>query len=84
MVETEATVPEFFDSPESTLVMGAAYHPGQEVLMVTFHRGLGKTATYTYDGIPPALWAEFKDSASKGQFFAQRIRPLFHGKEHKK
>lgn len=74
------TIPMGFDSPESSLIEWAQYSEGDlgHILLVKFKTG----KTYSYSGISNELWIEFYRSASKGQFFGQRIRPLFVGIPH--
>lgn len=70
-------VPLSFES-DSSLVRRASYDPGQQVLYVMLIAG--KVAkTYAYPGVPPALWLDFSQANSKGQFFSRFIRPMFAG-----
>lgn len=64
-----------FDSPESSLIEWARYVPGPQSMIVRFKTG----SRYVYQGISPELWLEFYQSHSKGQFFGQRIRPMYAG-----
>lgn len=73
---TEHVVPPSFDSPESKLVAGATYDSGQQVLTIHFQAG----TTYTYGGIDKAMWLEFQQATSKGNYFSKAIRPMYVGK----
>lgn len=61
-----------FDTPNSSLVKGASYDPSTQTLNVTLAAG-----RYTYTGVPEATWVAFEQASSKGQFFNERIRPMF-------
>ena len=74
-----APLPLFFDSPESSNISSASYEPDAERLTVRFQRGAGFTPCYHYTGISLALWHDFFHAPSKGRFFAEAIRPMFHG-----
>lgn len=72
----EDDYPHQFDSPESSNVAGATYDAESESLTITFRGG----KRYAYATFPVNLWREFVGAASKGKFFAERIRPFFAGK----
>jgi len=67
-----------FESPESSTISEGSYDPDTNTLKVCF-KGPGVPKDYTYAGVPPELWIEFEMSASKGKFFASRIRPFYVG-----
>jgi hypothetical protein len=75
---TTTTIPDSFESPESSTIASACYDNATAVLSVQFKRAKGKLDRYDYT-VPPELWAEFVAAESKGQFFAARIRPLYPG-----
>lgn len=75
----EVTVPDSFESPESSTIAGASYDANTLTLMVTFKRKGDIRERYDYPGVPASLWKEFTLAPSKGQFFGARIRPLYQG-----
>jgi hypothetical protein len=67
-----------FDSPDSAMIIRAEYDPTTQVMTVEFKRP--GSNVYVYGGIEPKLWQDFEQAASKGTFFARRIRPLYVGR----
>lgn len=72
-------IPTAFDSPESSLVLSAAYDPDTETMILTL-RSKPEPKNYTYNKFPASVWAEFVQASSKGKFFGDVIRPQFAGK----
>jgi hypothetical protein len=71
---------EQFESEYSSNIGWARYHEATRVLEVDFKDKHGnKSSTYTYQEFPASEWAEFREAASKGKFFAERIRPRYVG-----
>ena len=69
-----------FESPESNLVAGATYTPGQDILKVRLWTKMGvNTNVYRYGSVPPQVWAGFVQADSKGSYFQRCIRPMFLG-----
>jgi len=58
---------------DSSSLRSIGYDRSTSALEVEFLNG----TVYRYDDVPTELWAEFRDSASKGQFFQQRVRDRF-------
>lgn len=74
----DTPIPLEFSSPDSAVVMGATYDPGQQVIRVQIrNRVTGESDTYRGGGVPLELWLEFEAAQSKGSFFAKFIRPMF-------
>lgn len=71
---------ESFDSPDSSTIAGAEYHPESRELRITFKRK-GFTVGYLYAGFPLDMWEQFDAATSKGAFFGRHIRPLYSGVE---
>lgn len=68
-----------FESPESSNIAGASYDPDTLTLTIQFkgHRGQPERS-YAHSGsFTMAQWEEFSAAPSKGQFFAEQIKPLF-------
>lgn len=79
---TPPDVPTRFDSPESSNIAYATYDPDSLQMVVAFRwhgANGGKERSYTYENIDEGRWVEFVQAASKGTFFASRIRPFFIG-----
>lgn len=57
----------------SEAITEVAYDDEQGTLMVTFQNG----RTYAYSGVPTSVYNELMQASSKGQFIAERIKPLF-------
>lgn len=68
--------PLLFESPESSSISSASYDPVTCTMTVHFKHGKG----YDHSPFPLELWREFAMAASKGRFFAERIRPMYAGK----
>lgn len=68
------SIPLSFDSPESSTLLRAVYDPTTLVLEVIFKHQL---MAYRYFEVPVLVWEGFLRAKSRGQFFQQRIRPLF-------
>lgn len=68
-----------FQTPDSSLVLEAAYVPGQRLLSCLLRAGK-VSKWYDYAGFPPTEWVEFYQDSSKGGFFSRRIRPLYQGR----
>lgn len=58
----------------STSIRKIEYDPGRRVLSVWF---LASGKRYDYEGVPPAIHAQFRKAFSKGRFFNQHIRDHF-------
>jgi hypothetical protein len=57
----------------SSVIRSVAYDEAARELDVTFVSG----KTYRYFGVELAVYAEFLDAASKGEFFNQHIKNVF-------
>lgn len=68
-----------FESPESSSIVRADYHPGRCEMKITFRRGTNEVS-YLYGGVLAPLWQDFTLAESKGSFFAKAIRPMFAGR----
>lgn len=66
-------LPMSFESPESSLILGASYDPRTELITLDF-----KTGRYR-GGLPRDQWKEFLEADSKGVYFNRRIRPFWDG-----
>lgn len=66
-----------FESPESSSINSGSYDPVSETMTVHFKTG----KSYDYNPFPLKLWIEFAQAASKGKFFAERVRPIYAGRE---
>lgn len=71
--------PEDFVNFDSTRVSQAAYDPGSYRLYVLFHKPEGPGTMWTYDGIQPNVWQDFKDAPSVGRFITDSIDQITHG-----
>jgi KTSC domain len=58
---------------DSTTLMAATYNEHRETLQLDFRDG----TRYLYSRIPPTLFRELLNAASKGSFFNRRIRSRF-------
>ncbi|MBS1053514.1 KTSC domain-containing protein [Gluconobacter kondonii] len=59
---------------ESSSISNATYDDITHVLNITFRTG---PRTYSYYGVPPAVWFEFTRASSAGRYFQQRIAPYY-------
>ncbi|MGE0596852.1 MAG: KTSC domain-containing protein [Hyphomonadaceae bacterium] len=59
--------------PRSSLIERAVYDAAAQTLAVTFTTG----RTYLYFDVPLALYRQFNETDSQGQFFNWRIRDHF-------
>lgn len=66
----------FDSSTDSATIARANYDPDCETMTVEFKHG----KSYVYNPIAATLWCEFEQAASKGTFFAKRIRPIYAGR----
>lgn len=57
----------------STNINDISYDEKTRTMSVTFHDG----KTYQYFDVPPGVYERFISSASKGSYFAQRIKGNF-------
>jgi hypothetical protein len=60
---------------ESSTMKGFSYDEESEQLTITFKND----ARYVYGGVPGELVEEFKESDSKGRFFALEIKNIYRG-----
>lgn len=74
--KTPETIPDSFQSPESSTIVGATYDKDTQTLLVTFKH---ENMTYRYVGVPALVWGAFYQAESRGKFFQQRIRPIWSG-----
>jgi len=58
--------------PTSTLVLKAAYHSNDEVMIIYFLRRPNNG--YIYGEVPRRIWAEFKNVPSKGKYYRSNIK----------
>lgn len=70
-------IPNSFDSPDSSTVIGATYDKETRKMRVNFRHG----TDYFFDDIEPDLWRDYVMAHSKGSFFSSRIRPFFAGRK---
>ncbi len=68
---------QYFDSPESSTVARAVYHPRSEIMRIWFRSG----KTYIYTGVSIECWEKFVTAPSRGQYVAESIRPRYEGIE---
>ena len=57
----------------SSAILRIDYERGTRILRVTFR----ETGSYVYFDFPRALYEEFLDAPSKGEFFDERIRDRY-------
>lgn len=74
------TMPDAFETPESSVIAGASYDASARMLLVSVKRGPNVSKDYIYNGYPAHEWAEFVQADSKGKYFSERIRPRYVGK----
>ncbi len=65
------------DRPNSSAVSHTFYIPDDQTMLVWFKSG----RMYRYEGIPMALWAEFRAAESAGRFFNAHIRGQYPYRE---
>ncbi len=60
-------------TPDSSLIKKIEYYPAENngYLIIYLHRG--KTPTLLYQNINQKLWDAFKNAASKGKFYNEKI-----------
>ncbi|MBF0851026.1 KTSC domain-containing protein [Gluconobacter sp. R75690] len=58
----------------STAISHATYDDTSHVLTIIFRTSL---KSYTYYGVPPAVWIQFTHASSAGQFVRQQIEPRY-------
>ena len=61
-------IPETFVLFDSSRVVEAAYDPQEERLYVRFVKPQPGGTPWTYEGVPPNVWANMKRSTSPGRF----------------
>ena len=71
------SIPTSFEDAKSTTLSHASYDPTTQILIIRF---VHQDARYAYADVPLLVWEAFVKATSRGQFFHQRIRPVFHGK----
>ena len=57
----------------SSAILRIDYERGTRILRATFR----ETGSYVYFDVPRALYEEFLDAPSKGEFFDERIRDRY-------
>ena len=57
----------------STAIASATYDPETSELNIEFTGG----GSYSYSGVPPELWGEFKRAESPGRFYDSRIKGVY-------
>lgn len=71
---------EEFEDKRSSNIGWARYNEAELTLEVDFKDKNGnKSSTYSYPNFPASEWAAFKESASRGKFFAERVRNRYVG-----
>ena len=77
MLVTEKTFQEedgsvgYYDAVyDSSNILQTTYFPTSERLYISFNRG----GVYSYEGVDPDLYDEFKNAESQGKFFAEKIK----------
>jgi hypothetical protein len=63
----------WFETPESSSIARFGYDGSASILVVEFKKGYA----YNYFDVPEALFEEMKNTASKGQFLADRIKGVY-------
>lgn len=56
----------------SSCLVTVDYDPGDETMMLQFHRG--GQGTYIYEDVPESVYTDFLNASSKGSFFNKYIR----------
>ena len=57
----------------SSAIASATYDKDTQSLVVTFTSG----REYSFDGVPPDLWEDFKKAGSAGSFYNSSIRGVY-------
>ena len=57
----------------SSAIASATYDRDTQELVVTFTNGM----EYSFDGVPPDLWEDFKKAGSAGSFYNAMIRGVY-------
>lgn len=62
--------------PSRPRTLSAGYDSETQTLQVTFREG----AVYNYYNVPPAVWQQYKKSASPGKFINRRLAGFAYGR----
>ena len=61
----------------SSNIASYAYSPTRSVLTIEFKNG----KFWEYERVPYLVFHQMKNAESKGQFFSQRVKPYYSGRE---
>lgn len=62
--------PQSMEPAQSTTIGLHGYHPESQTMLVQFKNG----RVYSYSGVPPEIYQQYRNSESQGSFFANNIK----------
>jgi hypothetical protein len=77
--KAKAPKPEIIGIPGSSFLQSATYDPSTYSLTIDFKTGSQIVHRYVY----PMVWQQFKETPSKGSFYARQLKGKYQGIEFK-